>query len=129
MLYTEMMRVFQEELEPNFDFAYIMPSGTVMQNLKTTSLQSNQLYRDYGHATDFGRLAAAYGWYCTLTGTDISQCKLPAMNFRVVLDKMLRLQQMDWELTEEQKALLVEAVGNAIETPYAVTPSVVSPAK
>ena len=129
MLYTEMMRVFQEELEPNFDFAYIMPSGTVMQNLKTTSLQSAQLYRDYGHATDFGRLAAAYGWYCTLTGTDISECKLPAMNFRVVLDKMLRLQQMDWELTEEQKALLVEAVGNAIKTPYAVTPSVVSPAK
>ena len=123
MLYTEMMRVFQKELEPNFDFTYIMPSGTIMQNLKTTNLKSAQLYRDYGHATDFGRLAAAYGWYCTLTGTAIEDCEIPAMNFRVVLDKALRLQQKDWELTEEQRTLLVEAVGNAIKTPYAVTES------
>ena len=118
-----MMRVFQTDIEPNFDFAYIMPSGTVMQNLKTTNLQSNQLYRDYGHATDFGRLAAAYGWYCVLTGTPIEDCKIPAMNYNVVLDKVLRMQKKNWELTEEQRTLLVEAVGNAVKTPYAVTES------
>ena len=121
--YTEQIRVFQEELEPNFDFAYVLPAGTVMQNLKTTKLQSAQLYRDYGHATDFGRLAAAYSWYCTITGTPIEECKIPAMNYNVVLDKALRLQKKNWELTEEQRTLLVEAVGNAIKTPYAVTES------
>lgn len=122
-LYSEMMRVLQEELEPNFDFAYVLPAGTVMQNLKTTHLASAQLYRDYAHATDFGRLAAAYSWYCVLTGTDIADCKIPEMNYRVVLDKALRLQEKNWVITDEQRTLLVEAVGNAVKTPYAVTES------
>ncbi len=98
------------------------PPGAI-ENLKTTKLQSNQLYRDYGHATDFGRLAAAYGWYCVLTGTPIEECKIPAMNYRVVLDKVCFMRQTDWEMTEEQRTLLVEAVGNAVKTPYAITES------
>jgi hypothetical protein len=121
--YKAMVKVLQEELEPNFDFEYVFPAGTTMQNLKSTKLTNAEIYRDYGHVTDFGRLAAAYTWYCTLTGTDIADCKIPPMNHKVLLDALSRNTGKDLELTEERKAILVEAVGNAIKNPYNTTAS------
>jgi len=123
LLYTEMMRVFQAEMLPAFDFAYVLPSGTAMQNLKSTSLKNTDIYRDYGHATDYGRLAAAYSWYCTMFGKNIEDCTIPAMNYKVVLDKFARQYQKDWELTEAQRAIFIECVGNAVKKPYERTQS------
>ena len=116
--YKAMVKVLQEELLPNFDFAYVFPNGTAIQNLKGTKLASADIYRDYGHVTDFGRLVAAYTWYCTLTGTPIEDCKIAPMNHKVLLDAKARNTGTDLELTEEQKAILIEAVGNAIKSPY-----------
>ena len=122
-LYLQQTQVFQKTLESSFDWAYIFPNGTAIENLKGTKLADNQIFRDYAHVTDFGRLVAAYTWYCTLTGTDIKDCKIPAMNPKVLLDNMSRNSGTPMELTEEQKAILVEAVGNAIASPYATTAS------
>ena len=121
--YKAMVKVLQEELLPNFDFEYVFPAGTTMQNLKSTKLTNAEIYRDYGHVTDFGRLAAAYTWYCTFTGTDIADCKIPPMNHKVLLDKLARNTGTDMELTGEKRAMLIEAVGNAIKNPYDVLPT------
>ena len=45
------------------------------------------------------------------------------MSHKVLLDAMARNSGTDLVLTDEQKAVLIEAVGNAIKTPYAITPS------
>jgi len=117
-LYLEQARVLKETVEPGFDWVYVFPNGTAIENLKTTKLADNQIFRDYAHATDFGRLVAAYTWYCILTDTAIEDCKIPAMNHKVLLDNAARNTGVDLVLTEEQKAILIEAVGNAIKSPY-----------
>jgi len=113
----------RDTIAPSFDFAHVLPSGTAIENLKTTKLASAQIYRDYSHVTDFGRLVAAYTWYCVLTDTAIEDCRIPSMNHKVLLDPLARNTGVDLVLTEEQKSILVEAVHNAIQNPYDVTPS------
>ena len=117
-LYLQQTKFFTDNLAPAVDFAYLFPNGTAIENLKTTKLADNQIFRDYAHATDFGRLVAAYTWYCILTDTAIEDCKIAPMNHKVLLDAKARNTGTDLELTEEQKAILIEAVGNAIKSPY-----------
>ena len=121
--YTLLMQTHQEVIAPAFDFDYVLPVGTVIQNLKTTKLRSDEIYRDYGHATDFGRMAVAYLWYCLLFNKDITECQLSPINYKVVRDEVVRLTQKDMELTQEQRDILVEAVGNTLKTPFEVTQS------
>lgn len=122
--YEVMAQVCKEEIAPGFDWSYVFPNGTTIQNLKSSTWENAKIYRDYAHVTDFGRWAAAYTWYCTMFDKDITQCKLAPMNYKVVLDEPSRLLKKDLEWTQEQKDLMIEAVGNALKTPYAVTQSV-----
>ena len=122
-VYEEMARVCQEKIIPNFEWTYIFPNATTIQNLKSSTWENTKIYRDYAHVTDFGRWAAAYTWYCTMFDKDITECKLAPMNYKVVLDEVSRIRNMDLEWTQEQKDMLIEAVGNALKTPYAVTQS------
>ena len=121
--YKAMSSTLQEILLPNFDFEYVFPAGTTMQNLKSTKLASAEIYRDNIHATDLGRLAVAYAWYCTLTGTAIEDCKIPPMNYKVLLDNAARSTGTDLVLSEEYRAILIEAVGNAVKNPYDILPT------
>lgn len=122
-LYLEQVSVLKDTIEPAFDWAYVFPNGTVIQNLKSSTWESTKIYRDNVHVTDFGRWAAAYTWYCTIFDKDITICKLAPMNHKVVLDEASRLGKMDLEWTQEQKDLMIEAVSNAMKTPYAMTQS------
>lgn len=123
LLYQDMAKALKDTVETNFEWAYVFPNGTTIQNIKGTKLINTDIYRDYAHVTDFGRLAAAYTWYCVLTDTAIEDCKIPPMNYKVLLDKVARNTGTDMELTEERRAILVEAVGNALKSPYATTAS------
>ena len=118
VLYQEQAKMLKEAVEPCHDWAYVFPNGTAIENLKGTKLADKDIYRDYGHVTDFGRMVAAYTWYCVLTDTAIEDCKIAPMNHKVLLDAKARNTGTDLELTEEQKAILIEAVGNAIKSPY-----------
>ena len=123
VLYQAQAKLLKDTIEPAFDWVYVFPNGTTIENLKTTKLADNEIFRDYGHVTDFGRLVAAYTWYCVLTDTAITDCKLAPINHKVLLDGTARAAGIDWVLTEEQKNILVEAVGNAIKSPYDTIPS------
>jgi len=121
--YEQMAKLCKEKVAANFEWEYIFPNGTTVQNLKSTSLKNKEIYRDHTHVTDFGRFAAAYTWYCTIFDKDITQCKLEPMNYKVVLDQFCRQYRKNLELTEEQKQILVECVGNALSNPYQMTQS------
>ena len=121
--YEVMAKNCEETVVPNFDWAYVFPNGTTLQNLKSSTWENAKLYRDYAHVTDFGRWAAAYTWYCTMFDKDITACKLAPMNYKVVLDEASRLLKKDLEWTQEQKDLMIEAVGNALANPYQMTQS------
>lgn len=121
--YEVVAQVCQEKIAPNFEWKYIFPNGTTVQNLKSSTWENAKLYRDYGHVTDFGRWCAAYTWYCTIFGKDIADCSFAPMNHKVVFDQLSRQYRKDLELTQAQKDLMVEAVSNALKNPYQVTQS------
>jgi len=121
--YEVVAQVCKEKIAQSFEWKYIFPNGTTVQNLKSSTWENAKLYRDYGHVTDFGRWCAAYTWYCTIFDKDITDCTFAPMNHKVVLDQMSRQYQKNLELTQEQKDLMIEAVGNALAKPYEVTQS------
>ena len=102
-------------------FSLVIPAGTAIENAMSGYMTEKDLLRDYGHATDLGRLIAAYTWYCTLRGIDgLKEIKLgtiPKEYFKST--KSFE----DWVLTDHEKALVLESVNNALKNPLQVTPS------
>ena len=93
-------------------FSIVIPSGTAIENART-SHKGDVMQRDDGyHLNTFGKLIAAYCWYSALTGEPVKSIKhIPS--------------SLPYGLTvsERDKAMIVEAVNNAVKTPYAITPS------
>jgi len=122
-LYETMMKTVENTVMPSFDFDYLLPAGTAVQNANSSYLEAKDLYRDTIHGTDFTRMMAAYTWYCSIFDADISQCKFFTVPGKIRVEKVFREANMDFTLTQEQKDILVESVKNALATPYAMTQS------
>ncbi len=107
-MYQAIIDTYQyiDEKYPSIDG--VLPSGTAIQNLRT-SYVGDSLTRDGYHLTyDVGRYTAALTWCSTLLGIDASL--------------------IDWVPTEyisisDDLDAIYEAVNNAVENPYEVTPS------
>ena len=68
-MYDSIMHV-SKELEKIGDYAFIVPSGTAIQNFRTSSV-GDKLTRDGYHLNlDYGRYAAALTWYGKLFNLD-----------------------------------------------------------
>jgi len=102
-------------------FSFVLPSGTAMENAMSSYMTEKDLLRDFGHATDLGRLIAGYTWYCTLRGIDaLEEIKLntiPKAYFKSTVSSEDRV------LTDHEKALILESVNNALKNPLQVTQS------
>lgn len=86
----------------------VLPSGTTIQNLRTSYL-GDTLNRDGTHlSNDVGRYAAGLTWACAITGASPDAVKWTPPEFAQVAE--------DFEVIKE-------AVANAIATPFAVTES------
>jgi len=86
----------------------VIPCGTVVQNLRS-SYVGEALTRDGFHLSyDYGRYSTSLCWFTVLTGESIDE--------------------LDWvpgnrKFLAEHFAVIREAVGNAVKSPYAVTQS------
>ena len=86
----------------------VLPSGTTIQNLRTSYL-GDTLNRDGTHLTnDVGRYAAGLTWACAITGVSSDAVKWTPSDHAQVAE--------DFEVIKE-------AVANAVATPFAVTES------
>ncbi len=102
-------------------FRFVIPSGTAMENAMSSYMTEKDLLRDFGHATDLGRLIAGYTWYCTLRGIDtLEEIKLSTIPKAYFVSTQ---SPEDRVLTEHEKALILESVNNALKNPLQVTPS------
>ena len=102
-------------------FSFVIPSGTAMENAMSSYMTEKDLLRDYAHATDLGRVIAGYTWYCSLRGIDeLQEIKLDTVpkKYFVSTDS-----PVDWVLSEDEKALILESVNNALKNPLQITPS------
>lgn len=122
-MYEKMMDTAENVVMPSFDFDYLLPTGTAVQNANSSYLEAKDLYRDTIHGTDFTRMMAGYTWYCALYGADISQCKFLTIPGKIRVEKVFREANIDFTMTQEQKDILIESVRNALATPYAMTQS------
>lgn len=125
--FAKMASVMKDEMMPKYNFDYLMPSAAAFYNAYSSYMEPVDLHRDYAHASDFARAMIAYLWYCVLTDTDINDCNICDIGWEYLKQggqyEMNRLQKQDATLTESEKNVLVEAVGNALAHPYEITRS------
>ena len=120
--YTLSAKIVKDELIPEFKFDYVMPCSAAFINALSGYKTPKEMHRDFIHASEFGRAMVAYVWYCTLTGTDIGDCKLDPIAYNYRREELYKLKQEDMAFTDEEKQTIVEVVGNAIAKPYDITP-------
>ena len=103
-MYRSIVRATTDKILKNEDFSDgFIPSGTTIQNLRTSSLGDTLTADGYHLLDSYGDYAAALTWFCFLTGADaetMSYCPLA----------------IDRHFHE-----IAQAVNNAIKTPLAVT--------
>lgn len=100
-----------------YGFEGVIPSATSFQYaINTLGMTEQDMYRDYTHKSDYGRMMVSYVWYATLTGQetleDIRFTTVPA-NLR----QKKFVQYGDLILTEHQIDVLLQSVNFALRSP------------
>ena len=121
LFYMDVANNVKNHIVTDDTFKFLIPSGTAMENALSSYLDDTDLHRDYAHASDFGRIVAAYTWLCALRGIE----KLDQIKLDKVPVKFFKSTQSseDWVLTDMEKAIILEAVNNAISEPLKMTQS------
>lgn len=107
-MYNGIISAVQDKILPNKNFDLIIPSGTAVQNMRT-SYVGDTLTRDGYHLSyNLGRYIAGLTWLKAITGWPIDAVTyVPSIS----------------EVPSELLPVIKEAVNNAVETPFAVTKS------
>lgn len=121
-MFSKMVEKTQKNVMTNETFSGMAPTGTALCYARNVLGQTDlEIFRDYTHLSDFGRLIAAYVWYATLTGkTEITEVNMD------VIPKELRQERFRSEgnltITEEMKNIVKESVNFALKNPWTVSP-------
>ena len=118
-MYNMIVDSVKEKVVPNQAFAGVLPSGTAIQNARTSYL-GDHLNRDGYHLNDLGRVIAGYTWFSMLTGKTLDTVALDKVPTN--LTKSYELLG-DMPITEGERLVIAEAVKNAIANPFVVTQS------
>lgn len=120
-LYNAITKCVGDHIVTDDSFTCLIPSGTAIENALSSYLTEKDLHRDYVHTTDLGRVIASYTWFCVLTGIEqLEEIKLDAIpkNFFKSTSGL-----EDRVLTDAEKAIILEAVNNALKAPLQMTQS------
>ncbi len=105
-MYNAIVGAVEEKILTNVTIDGVLPSGTAIQNLRTSYL-GDTLTRDGYHLSyDLGRYTAALVWYKTFWGADLTDLTVVPKKYPLIALHLPAIK---------------EAVNNAIETPFAVT--------
>jgi hypothetical protein len=121
-MYEANVNAVQQKVVVRNDFDAIIPTGTVVQNARSSFI-GDHLCRDTYHLNNLGGAFAAYGLFATLTGRTLTEINL---DFKTAADTNGIVKNANNEpLTEAQKAVIIEAVNNAMANPFHVTSSAI----
>jgi predicted small lipoprotein YifL len=107
-MYNAIVNTVQTLVVGNYNIEGYIPSGTAIQNLRTSYLGDNLTRDGYHLSADIGRYTAALTWYKELTGADITDLTTVPQAYSYI---------------SQYLPAIKEAVNNAIEKPFEVTPS------
>jgi len=117
-MFSGLLTCTKEYILPNQSFYCVLPTGTAMHYAyNMTELDDMDLFRDYTHISDYGRLIAAYVWYAKFMGlTELTEVNVD------VVPKDLRAPRFkkygDLEITAEMKQQLLDSVNYALKNPF-----------
>ena len=117
------LRLTQENvvkyIVPDETYSTIIPSGTVVMYAHIVDgWAQTDLYRDYIHVTDFGRLMVSYMWYAQLTGEPLTEVKIDTIQASLRHRRAISLGDM--EVTPEMKQTIIDAVAYSLEHPLEI---------
>ncbi len=107
--YQAIVDATKEHVVPEKRFRSIIPSGTAVQNVRTSYI-GDTLNRDSMHLNELGYVIAGCITYATLTEKPIESLGISQFSSSLVLN-------------DSQKEVIIEAVNNALKTPFEVTQS------
>lgn len=119
-MYEQIAQNVQDYIETNDRIQEVFPSGTAIQYANHALGQTDEdLYRDYIHMSDLGRLMVAYLWYAKLTGEPIESVNVDVIP---AAERCTWRQQDlgDFTVTDEMKQVIKAAVNYTLEHPYTV---------
>lgn len=120
-MYQSVVNCVQKHIVTDETFQFVIPTATAMENALSSYLEEKDIHRDYVHASDLTRVMNSYVWLCMIFGieelTEIKMDTIPVAFFRSTKDVQDRV------LTESEKAIILEAVNNALKNPYEMTQS------
>lgn len=117
---NKLVEMTQTYVVPHEDIQGYIPGGIALHYANNVLDQSDlDLYRDYTHMSDFGRLLCSYVWYATIMGkteiTEVNVNVIPA-ELRHRRAKVLG----DLEITEDMKQVIIQSVNYALANPWTV---------
>ena len=133
ILYSEIIRCVTTYLVDTTEFlgkdyfeGRIIASATSIQYAQDELGRTQpEIYRDYTHLNDYGRLIAAYQWYAEIMGleeiTEVNIDAIPAVLHHK--SSLYPAEADNYAITEEMKADLIEAVNWALKNPFALPAS------
>ncbi len=115
--YNMMLSMVEKYIEPNEKFDQILYVATIIQYAtEVLKIPQPDLYRDYTHLNDYGRLMVAYYIYARLEGLEkIERVKIDTVIKKLQFWRVRR--DYDIPITEEMKKFLMESVNYALENP------------
>ena len=120
-VYNAVTKCVNDHVVTDETFEFIIPSATAFENALSSYMEEKDIHRDYVHASDLGRVIVSYTWYCKLMGVEkLDEIKLTSipkafLNSTEGVDELV--------LTDMEKAVILEAVNNALKTPLQMTQS------
>lgn len=111
-MYNAICDAVKTKVQPHSEFAYMIPTGTAIQNVRT-SYFGDTLTRDGYHLSDLGRIIASYTWLATFLGEPLTEINTTMVGTSLVL-------------TDSDKQVIMEAVNAALEQPLAITQSLIT---
>ena len=120
-VYNAVAKCVNDHVLTDDTFEFVIPTATAFENALSSYLEETDIHRDYVHATDLGRVIASYTWYCKLMGIKkLEEIKLSSIPVKFQNSTKT---EADVVLTDAQKAVILEAVNNALANPTKMTPS------
>lgn len=126
--FARICELMEKYVETDPDYDYVFHSGTAIQYASETfgvpegdPMRRYELYRDYTHMSDFGRLIVAYQWYCQIFGIE----ELTEVNIDMIPAHMrtkCAIVYGDLEIDETMKQAIIESVNYALKHPNEAPP-------
>ena len=99
-----------------YSFDDVIPGGSVIQYARNMGMTDRDLFRDYAHKSDYGRVLIGYVWYASLMDiTEFTELKYTTVPTAM---RHYKSPQEDLVLSQEQYNMALAAVNYALANPF-----------